>query len=151
MVGVANLNTKHITAEQVEKANLLLNASVTRPEDNIRQDIGRLLDALEIDNLITYRTPEGPADLYLPRRRVFIETKIEGLADDPHKPQTRENPESAFLQLERYLLSELSFELTHTEENQRSENDWIGILTDGKVWHAWRYLNATGAIAQRCP
>ena len=74
------------TQEQLQRAQHLLHAPPSRHEDNIRQDIGRLLDSLQIDNRITYKTPGGDADLYLPRRRIVIETKSDGLAIDPHRP-----------------------------------------------------------------
>ena len=69
----------HVHKSQLlDIAKQLLTASKSRPEDNIRQDISRLLYALDIENLITYRTPAGPADIYLPRRRIFIEAKAVG-------------------------------------------------------------------------
>ena len=87
-------------SDTIHAAQKLLDANPDRPEDHIRQDIGRLLDSLGIDNFLTYRTPAGPADIFLPNRRVFIETKSTGLAGDPHREQTRENPETPFQQLE---------------------------------------------------
>ena len=72
-----------------EVAQRLIRGRRTRHEDNIRQDLGRLLDALGIENVITYTTPDGPADLYLPRRRTVVETKRVGEADEPEKPQAR--------------------------------------------------------------
>lgn len=35
-----------------EAARRLIHGRRSRPEDNIRQDLGRLLDAIEIENLI---------------------------------------------------------------------------------------------------
>ena len=134
---------------QLARAQRLLNAARNRPEDNIRQDIGRLLDSFNIDNRITYRTPAGPADLYLPRRRVFIETKSDGLANDPHRAQPTYNGETPFEQLERYLLSELEDEQNRLPLDDQSDRHWTGLLTDGRIWHAWRYDHARGAIAQR--
>lgn len=134
---------------QILCARRLLRAPRSRPEDNIRQDISRLLDSFEIENLITFRTPDGLADLYLPRRRIFIETKAVGLADDPHRPQARENNETPHQQLERYLLSELHYEHDQLPLEEHSDRHWTGILTDGHVWHAWMYDHARGAISQQ--
>ncbi|MDE2913430.1 MAG: hypothetical protein OXL68_10970 [Paracoccaceae bacterium] len=93
-----------LTPDQLAAARALLRGDANRPEDNIRQDIGRLLDAFEIENLITFRTAAGPADLFLPRRRIVIETKKVGLADSPDQPQqARTNNETPKQQLERYL------------------------------------------------
>ena len=121
-----------------------------RPEDNIRQDISRLLDALEVDNILTYRTDAGPADIYLPRRRVFIETKATSLANDPDKPQPRENNETPRQQLERYLQSERQAELYLLPLEHDPDLRWTGILTDGQVWHGWFYDPDTGHVLQEC-
>ena len=45
--------------DMIHAAQRLLDANPDRPEDRIRQDIGRLLDSLGIDNFLTYRTPAG--------------------------------------------------------------------------------------------
>ena len=121
-----------------------------RPEDNIRQDIGRLLDALEVENILTYRTDAGPAGLYLPRRRVIIETKAIGLADDPEKPQARENSESGRQQLERYLHSERESELATPPPEGDAGRRWTGLLTDGVIWHGWHYDPKTGDTLGQC-
>ena len=117
------------------------------PEDHIRQNISRLLDALKIENELTYRTAEGPADIYLPRRRVFIEAKAIGLADDPDKPQARGNDESPRQQMERYLLSELREERDLPLESAH-DRPWTGMVTDGHVWHVWLYDATSGSVMQ---
>ena len=129
-----------------EAALSLIRGRRTRHEDNIRQDLGRLLDALGIENFITYSTPDGPADLYLPRRRTVVEAKRVGEADEPEKPQARENNESPREQLERYLRSELQRELGFLDLEGQNNRPWIGIVTDGRVWHAWRYAHEPGSI-----
>lgn len=126
----------------VEAAQKLLDADPKRPEDRIRQDIGRLLDSLDINYLLTFKTRAGPADIFLPNRRVFIETKSVGLADDPHRAQPRVNPETPFEQLERYLKAELYDELVRLPLDEQPELPWTGIVTDGRVWHAWRFPHA---------
>ena len=88
-------------------ANRLLSGSGNRPEDNKRQDIDRLLDILGRDNLLTYPTAAGPADICLPRLRTLVETKRIGLADDPLKPQMRQGRETPLAQLERYVRVEI--------------------------------------------
>lgn len=84
--------------------------------------------------------PGGSIDIYIPHHRVIIETKGRGLADEPHKPQAgdRESPKE---QLDRYVLSEIRKELGSFEwdPENRSRHPWIGIVTDGRAWHAWRY------------
>jgi len=137
------------TTERLAAARNLVRSPSGRPEDNVRQDIVRLLDALGIESLLTYRTDAGPADLYLPRRRLFIETKAAGLADGPDQPQSRESGETPKEQLERYLRSEIALEHeTLPSEDPGDDPTWIGILTDGRVWHAWRYPHQEGAIGR---
>ena len=128
--------------DSIRVAQRLLGANPNRPEDRIRQDIGRLLDSLGIDNLLTFRTRAGPADIFLPNRRVFIETKTAGLADDPHRAQTRENPETPFQQLERYLAAEMGDELGRLPLDEQPDLPWTGVVTDGCVWHTWRFPHA---------
>ena len=132
-----------------EAVRRLIRGRRTRPEDNIRQDLGRLLDTMGIENLITYGTPDGPADLYLPRRRTIIETKRVGDADEPEKPQARETNESPRDQLERYVRSETNRELGYLDLEGLDKRPWIGIVTDGRVWHAWRYAHEPGAVGQK--
>ena len=129
-------------------ANRLLSGSGGRPEDNIRQDIGRLLDILGHDNLLTYPTAAGPADIFLPRLRTLVETKRIGLADDPFKPQTRQGRETPLAQLERYVRAEIGSELDLLPFADPADRDrpWLGVLTDGRVWHAWRYAHRRGPV-----
>ena len=135
--------------DTIHAAQRLLTASPDRPEDRIRQDIGRLLDSVGIDNLLTYRTPGGPADIFLPNRRVFIETKSTDLADDPHRAQqARENPETPFQQLERYLTAEMDDELGRLPLDEQPDLPWTGFVTDGRVWHAWRFAHTHGTTAE---
>ena len=137
---------------QIEAAKRLLKGTKKLPEDNIRQNISRLLDSIGIDNILTYPTREGPADVYLPRRRVFIETKSVGGADGPSKKQARGNDESPLEQLERYLRAETARELDMREEyvsEEERSRPWVGILTDGITWHAWRYPHEAGAVGKK--
>lgn len=91
-------------------ADRLLNADPKRLEDNIRQDIIKLLDSLNIQSFLSHRTSAGLADIYLPNRRVFIEVKAVGKANNPHNVQN--NNETNFQQVERYLLAEMKRVLT---------------------------------------
>lgn len=129
------------TTEQMEAARQLLHASPRLHEDNVRRNVGDLLGSFGVEYTLSYPTPGGPADLYLQRRRIIIETKARGLAGDPHAPQVRENNESPLEQLERYLLSELRRDREMFVFDEHAERQWVGILTDGRVWHAWVYDN----------
>ena len=136
-----------ITPKQKTDANWLLRHSKGKPEGSIRSRIAKILDSLDIENEPDYEPPGagGPSDLYLPRRRTFIETKAGGLAKDPHKPQPRENNESPKEQLERYLRAELVYELGCLPLEADPDRSWTGILTDGRTWHVWRYAHEENA------
>ena len=127
------------TREQLEAAHQLRDAPPGLHEDNVRRNVGNLLDSFGIECTFSYPTPGGPADLYLQRRRTVIETKARGLAGTPHAPQARDNPETPLQQLERYLLSELRNEKGMLAFEEHADRPWVGILTDGVVWHAWLY------------
>ena len=128
-------------AAQLEAARKLLDASPKLHEDNVRRNVGDLLVSFGVEYTLSYPTPGGPADLYLQRRRTIVETKARGLAGDPHAPQARENNESPLEQLERYLLSELRRDKEMLAFDEHADRSWVGILTDGRVWHAWAYEN----------
>lgn len=110
-----------------------------RPEDQIRQDLVRVLDGLGIENLLSYRTPAGPADIYLPRRRTFIETKAVGLAENPERVQGRTNDETPYEQVARYLTAEKDDELGALFSDRQPDLPWTGVVTDGRIWHAWQF------------
>ena len=71
---------------------------------------------------------------------MIIETKARGLAEDPHRPQGGDR-ESAKEQLDRYVLNEIREELGsfNWDPENRSNDPWIGVVTDGRAWHSWRY------------
>lgn len=135
------------TKQQLQAARKLLDGTKYLPEDNIRQNLGRLLDAMGIENVLTYRTRRGPADIYLPRMRVFIEVKSVGRADNSGNRQGNENNETSLEQLNRYVHAEIESELEMLKFASEEERTrlWTGILTDGKIWHAWKYKHEAGA------
>ena len=135
------------TKQQLQAARKLLDGNKSLPEDNIRQNLGRLLDAMGVENVLTYRTRRGPADIYLPRRRVFVETKCVGRANNSGRKQTNENNETPLEQLGRYVHAEIESELEMLEFASEDEQTrrWTGILTDGKIWHAWEYKHEAEA------
>ena len=122
-----------------------------RPEDQIRQDLCGLLNELGIESLLSHQTDRGPADLYLPQRRTFIETKRRGLAQNFSNPQSGRD-ETPLQQLERYLQAEIDRELGMPElyrSDEERRRAWTGILTDGDVWSVWKYPHKTHATAER--
>ena len=141
----------NLTAPQKKAANWLLFSSKNRPEGQIRSRIGSLLDSFNVQFEVDYKTPgsSGECDIYLPRRRTIIETKRVGLAEQPEQPQPRENNESPREQLERYLREEIAYELQSLDLAGESKREWVGVVTDGKVWHVWRYPHKKNLIAAK--
>ena len=134
--------------KQILAAKKIINAPKRKIEGHIRQDILRLLDLMEVECIADYPTDDGPADIYLPRRRLFIEIKASGYADDPNEPQSRKNNESPKEQLERYVFSEIAREKGMLDLDGSYERRWVGVLTDGHNWHAWLYDHHSEAIAR---
>ena len=94
-----------------------------------------------------YRTQNnGPVDLYLTNRRVIIETKKEGrLKDGPcFRGSGSRRDESAFEQLERYIIDERPREQRHLIGDVDNSIPWLGILTDGQKWWAWEWAPKEG-------
>ena len=113
-------------------------------EANIRNRLCRLLDVLNCDEYrLEYPTGGGRADIYLPRQRTIIETKAIGGAEAPAGGN-----ESPSEQLDRYMQAEIGKvrESLFADESDRS---WVGILTDGKVWHSWSYVHRDNPSPQK--
>ena len=135
---------------QLAAAKELISIPPNRPEDQVRQNLVRLLDAFGIDNYLSYPTQAGPADIYCPRIRTIIEAKKAGFADNPNKSKGTEFKETPLQQLERYLKAEIhrESEMLPLETKEEQDRPWTGILTDGKIWHAWKYENDIRAPRQ---
>lgn len=86
----------------------------------------------------------GTIDILIPTRRAVIEVKRPGGAEDPDLPQRgRPNDETPREQMERYVRTEIESTLgTFRFDDDRP---WLGILTDGRTWWAWRYPPAPAA------
>ena len=104
-----------------------------------------------------YQTGDGPCDLFLPARRVVIETKErsgKGKAPTagPNLPGSKEG-ETQFQQLERYVLA-LRQKEQATLWGMLADNDtgWVGALTDGAHWWAWEWPTSDqGSFARPFP
>ena len=124
-----------------------------RNESNVQLDLSQLIDALgygPVEN--EHAIVDGFIDIYIPHHRVVIETKARGLADDPYRRQSgdRESPKE---QLDRYVLSEIRKELYSFEwdPENRSRRVWIGVVTDGRAWHTWRYQHTHDPEVETIP
>ncbi len=138
--------TAPIPRKALSRAKALLKGGSN--EANIRNRLCRLLDVLNCDEYrLEYPTGGGRADIYLPRQRTIIETKAIGGAEAPAEVPAGGN-ESPSEQLDRYMQAEIGKvrESLFADESDRS---WIGILTDGKVWHSWSYVHRDNPSAQK--
>ena len=124
-----------------------------RNESNVKVDLSQLIGVLGHGPVETEHSIRGGSiDIYVPHHRVIIETKARGLAADPHKPQgaDRESPKE---QLDRYVLSEIRTELSSFdwEFDARSKQPWVGVVTDGAIWHSWRYPHEENPEVETIP
>ena len=124
-----------------------------RSESNVKFDLSKLIDALGYGPVESeHAIVDGFIDIYIPHHRVIIETKARGLADDPYRRQSgaKESPKE---QLDRYVLSEIRKELYSFEwdPDNRSRHPWVGVVTDGRAWHTWRYPHAHDPETETIP
>ena len=144
-------NTTHLAASLTSTDEQ--RARRYRNESNVKLDLSQLIDTLgygPVEN--EYAVVDGFIDIYIPHHRVIIEAKARGLADNPHRPQgsDRETPKE---QLDRYVLSEIRKELGSFEwdPENRSRRVWIGVVTDGRAWHTWRYQHTHDPEVETIP
>ena len=135
--------TKDTVSEEhpaFQKAQKLL-SSPQRSEGTIQKDITLLLDALDIESVCQHRTKAGAADIFCPNIRTIFEVKALGKAEDPNRSQAERSGESQKDQLDRYVSAEIEdwHSMPHLVHADSFDPTWIGILTDGKVWHVWKY------------
>lgn len=123
-------------------------------ESNLKVDLSRLIELLGHGPVETeHPIPGGSIDIYVPHYRFVIEAKARGAgADEPLKRPTGHD-ESAKEQLDRYVLSEIRTELStfDWDPDDRSKQPWLGVVTDGTVWHAWRYPHDTNPAIDTLP
>ena len=126
---------------QLQSAKKLLAYNKSTTERTILNEISHLLQLLEITDEIESETTvlAGRMDIFCYRLRTIIETKKVGKAST-----------EVLNQLEAYIhakiledSNELPFEIS--EEQNRH---WTGIITDGQIWHVWKYSNTPNANAQ---
>lgn len=106
-------------------------------EDTRKANIRDWLFSIGIGRVETeYPTGAGPADIYLPNRRVIIETKRKGKAV-PDMPAGARLDETCMEQLARYVSAERLREQRALDEDDNRDLPWMGILTDSQAWHVW--------------
>lgn len=105
-------------------------------EGRIQDLIGGWLRSIDIEYRPQYRTSKGPVDLHLLNRRIIIEVKAETrLHSDPYRKGTGSfKDESAYDQLSRYVE-----EQRHQTRLSSDQNQWHGVVTNGKKWWIWKW------------
>ncbi len=123
----------------------LLSSDSSRAEREIETMLVRLLRKWGIGEIKQdHSRNAGFADIYLPRRRVFIEVKRVGGASNPHS-RSGEDSDSPFEQVQRYVSAEKDYELARLPDLS-PERSWFGIVTDGQIWHAWAFPHEVAAL-----
>ena len=120
-------------------------------EEKVRIEIvkfcGRYLDSNEIEEEHSY--PDGTrADILIPKARVVIETKSPRVDCGP---DVVGDNKTQFEQLSDYIdlsIERESDDLFAEQQGNTLDRDWIGVLTNGKVWWAWRWDENTGEVTQ---
>ena len=106
-----------------------------------------LADGFGFDVVPEYSVESGVVDLYLPARRVVIEVKGSRKLSDPRRNNTGSAVnESAYEQLCRYVRDERERERERLNIDAISnEVNWLGVVTDGKVWWIWEWEHTADA------
>ena len=93
-----------------------------------------------------YSTSVGPADIYLPNRRVMIEVKQKGKAVPDNTNYGSRRGETPLEQVARYISVEKPNEIRGLDANEDDVNlPWLGVVTDSEVWHIFE-LTDTGLV-----
>ena len=125
-----------------------------KKERNLQVDLCRLIELLGHGPVETeHSIPRGSIDIYIPHYRVIIETKARGgAAAEPLKRQSSQK-ESPKEQLDRYVLNEIRTELStlNWDSENHTEQPWLGVVTDGAAWHAWRYPHKDNPTIEALP
>ncbi|MCY4289387.1 MAG: N-6 DNA methylase [Aestuariivita sp.] len=115
-------------------------------EANLRQNIGELLGQLGVDEFILeYRVGSGWADLYLPRHRIIIETKAPASGGHLYSNSATQK---GFEQLDQYVKTEIDSIRSSLFANEKPQQKWLGILTNGAEWKSWSYAHRNNPVAQ---
>ena len=136
------------TQQQAER----LLATKFKGEESVRLRLVALLEAIGYDIEAEYPVLDGGRmDIYLPQRRVVIETKHTDAAHpdyvrDPNTGQTQ------FGQCEHYVEQEWMRERSRFDFDNLGDLPWKGILTDGRVWWMWQWeILSDGTLSNARP
>lgn len=129
-----------MNAQSARESRLLNPANAREPTRHT--NILEWIHEIKLDHVETeYPTNTGRADLYVAGRRIVIEVKKKGRADDPKAPGTgSKQDESAFEQLTKYLEYIRENEQRYLDDNDENlDQPWVGIVTDSEIWWIWEW------------
>jgi len=121
------------TEKAIECAGKLLLSPKGLNESRVRKEMVQMLEECGIDSIMEYPLGRKAMDIYSHRYRMVIETKSPGSLSEKNKPQ-----------LNNYLRKIAEEESSRIPEQDHEPPDFTGILTDGKIWYAWKYDRQNG-------
>ena len=107
-------------------------------EQAIQFWLAMLLVSLDYEVEVEYSVPSGHMDIFLPERRVVIETKALGKVD-PNDVRDPDSDETQFAQCERYVREGWERQRGMFDLDALDDLPWKAILTDGRVWWVWQW------------
>ena len=121
-----------------------LTASGSYPEAQVKADLGQALNGTDKrEVLFEHATGDGPADLFLPGRRVVIECKPRGGKSPKVGPELpgRKSNETQYHQVARYVegVTRAEHRALYRNIPRPKRGYYIGALTDGRRWWAWKW------------
>lgn len=125
-------------SDRLKKHLGVLTRSGPASEAEVQTALHEVLAARRGEVLLQHQTGDGPCDLFLPARRVVIEVKERGAAG-PERPGSQPG-ETQYEQVQRYVLALRERERRNSPvAAAASDVPWIGALTDGVRWWAWKW------------
>ena len=105
----------------------------------MRHRLVSLLEAIGYEAEAEYTVLSGRRmDIYLPQRRVVIETKKTDVAF-PESVRDTDTGETQFEQCEHYVKQEWIRDRSRFDLDDVGNLPWKGILTDGRIWWMWEW------------
>ena len=121
--------------EEIEK----ILRSPNKKEIDIQYNLATVLQYLDCESELEFQTGDGPADIYLPARRIIIETKTRKNIGPKKKLSSKK--ETQFEQCDRYAQADFMREKRQSlasDYEKTKKTPWQVLLTDGQQWWHWR-------------
>ena len=122
-----------------KKAAKMLISESHPNEKSVQLWLAMLLVSLDHEVKLEYAVPSGHMDIFLPHRRVVIETKPQGTAN-PNDVRDPDSDETQFAQCARYVREKWEHDRGEFKKLRIGYGlPWKAILTDGRVWWMWQW------------